>query len=238
MISVEGLTKTYGKGANIFKALDDVSFEIPDGKTVAIVGKSGSGKSTLLQLLGGLDRPTTGAITINGQELTRLKGKALDKFRARQLGFVFQAFFVEANQSCYQNVALPLEINNVSRRARRAQALAALEKVELADKINTAAGKLSGGQKQRLAIARAIVNHPGLILADEPTGNLDSVTGDRVVDLLFSLHRDEGSVLVIVTHDPDLAARCDIRINIKDGKIDSLQGADQTAQVPTKTVQL
>lgn len=224
MIQVEHLTKTYGKGQNVFAALDDVSFTIPDGKTAAIVGKSGSGKSTLLQLLGGLDRPTSGTISVNGEEITRLKGKALDRFRAQKLGFVFQAFFVEATQSCYQNVALPLEISNLSRSQRREKILAALEKVDLAEKINVQASKLSGGQKQRLAIARAIVTGPSLILADEPTGNLDSATGDRVVDLLFDLHREQGSTLVIVTHDTDLAARCDVQINIKDGKIASISG--------------
>jgi putative ABC transport system ATP-binding protein len=221
MIRVRDLTKTYGKKSTLFTALDDVSFEIPDGKTAAIIGKSGSGKSTLLHLLGGLDRATSGSIEIGDQDLTKLKGKGMDKFRARQLGFVFQSFFVEAGQTCYQNVALPLEISEVSLLTRRKLVKAALAQVDLSDKINVKAGNLSGGQKQRLAIARAIVNKPSLLLADEPTGNLDSVTGDLIIKLLFDLQKKQGSALIIVTHDADLAARCDMQISIKDGRIET-----------------
>ncbi len=222
MIRLRDVRKTYGKTDNVFTALDGVSFEIPDGQTVAIVGKSGSGKSTLMHILGGLDHPTSGEVNVNGKELTLLKGKAMDKFRAADLGFVFQSFFVEANETCYQNVALPLEINEVPGNQRRVMVQQALGQVELVDKINQKAGKLSGGQKQRLAIARAIVNQPKLILADEPTGNLDSATGDNIINLLFRLHKDLGSDLIIVTHDAELAARCDIRISMKDGKIASI----------------
>ncbi len=225
MIEVTNLTKTYGKGHNLFVALSDVSFTIPDGKTAAIIGKSGSGKSTLLHLLGGLDHATNGHIVINGQDLTTMKRKAMDHFRAEQLGFVFQSFFVEANQTCYQNVALPLEITQVPLRSRRALVEAALEKVDLTDKITAKAGSLSGGQKQRLALARAIVNKPSLILADEPTGNLDSITGERIVDLLFEQQRQQDSALIIVTHDADLAARCDMQIRIRDGKIEEVIGS-------------
>lgn len=219
MIEVSQLSKIFGKGDSAFTALSDVSFKIPDGKTAAIVGKSGSGKSTLLHLLGGLERVTSGKIIINQQELTSMKGKSMDRFRAQELGFVFQSFFVEANQSCYQNVALPLEISEVSLGERRAKVEAALAAVELSDKLKVKAANLSGGQKQRLAIARAIVNQPSLILADEPTGNLDSATGEKIMDLLFDLHKKQGSDLVIVTHDHDLAARCDLQIHIKDGKV-------------------
>ena len=219
MIEVQQLSKTFGKGDSAFTALDNVSFTIPDGKTAAIVGKSGSGKSTLLHMLGGLERPTSGSIVINGHDLTTFKSKAMDKFRATELGFVFQSFFVEANQSCYQNIDLPLEISEIPLRARRARVEAALEAVELSDKLKVKAANLSGGQKQRLAIARAIVNKPSLILADEPTGNLDSVTGDKIMDLLFNLHAQQGSDLIIVTHDHDLAARCDMQIYIHDGQV-------------------
>ncbi len=219
MIEVVHVTKTYGKGQNLFTALDDVSFTIPEGKTAAIMGKSGSGKSTLLHLLGGLDHATSGNIIVNGQDLTKLKRKAMDRFRAQELGFVFQSFFVEAVQTCYQNVALPLEINEVPYKQRRPLVRRALKEVDLEEKINVKAGNLSGGQKQRLALARAIVNKPGLLLADEPTGNLDSATGELIIQLLFKLQRQQGSALIIVTHDADLAARCDMQINIKDGRI-------------------
>lgn len=219
MITVRDVSKVYGKKESVFKALENVSFDIPDGKTVAIIGKSGSGKSTLMHILGGLDTASSGSVLVNGQQLDQLKAKAMDRFRAKDLGFVFQSFFVEANQTCFQNVSLPLEINDVPLRSRRGLVQKALEQVELSDKIDQNAGNLSGGQKQRLAIARAIVNRPKLILADEPTGNLDSATGDIVVSLLFRLHRELGTGLVIVTHDEELAAQCDISIVMKDGKV-------------------
>ena len=213
----------YGKKDNAFSALKSVSFKVPDKASLAIIGKSGSGKSTLMHIIGGLDHPTEGEVIVNGQSLEKLKRKAMDKFRANDLGFVFQSFFVEGNQTTYQNVALPLEIAEVSVRKRKQIVREALEQVELSDKINSKAKNLSGGQKQRLAIARAIVNTPKLIMADEPTGNLDSATGDKIVDLLFDLQKKTGSMLVMVTHDSDLAARCDIQISLKDGEIVSVK---------------
>lgn len=219
MIEVEGLTKVYGKKQNVFTALDDVSLNIPNGSTVAIIGKSGSGKSTLMHIMSGLDHPTSGTVKIDGQNIHKFKKKALDNFRATQMSFIFQAFFVEANQTCYQNVALPLEIAGVSPRNRKRLVQEALAEVELADKINAKARNLSGGQKQRLAIARAIVNKPKLIFADEPTGNLDSTTGDKIINMLFDLNKTLGSTLVIVTHDSDLAERCQVQVSIKDGRI-------------------
>jgi putative ABC transport system ATP-binding protein len=225
MIEVQGVSKIYGKKQSSFAALKDVTFTIPDGKTAAIVGKSGSGKSTMMHLLGGLDHVTKGEIIIEQKNLAKLKRKAMDRFRAQDLGFVFQSFFVEGNATCYQNVVLPLEINNVSGGTRKERVEAALEQVELLDKINVKAKNLSGGQKQRLAIARAIVNRPKLILADEPTGNLDSATGEKVIQLLFRLHRELGSTLIIVTHDADLARRCDMQISMKDGSIMNISDA-------------
>lgn len=224
MIVVEGVGKVYGKKENRFTALKDVSFEIPTGSTVAIVGKSGSGKSTLMHIMSGLDHPTSGKITINKRNLHAMKPKEMDAFRAQEMSFIFQAFFVEANQTAYQNVMLPLEIAEVKRRDRRAMVKRALSAVELEDKIDTLAGKLSGGQKQRLAIARAIVNKPSLIFADEPTGNLDSTTGDLIVKQLFSLNKKLGCTLIIVTHDQDLADKCDMQISLRDGKIHSMSG--------------
>lgn len=225
MIELKNITKTYGKKQSQFVALDDVSVTIPKGKTVAIIGKSGSGKSTLMHVMSGLDRASSGAIKINKKSLGSLNSKELDAFRSRTIGFIFQAFFVEANETCYQNVALPLEIAGVPSGKRREMVERALEQVDLTEKLQAKAGSLSGGQKQRLAIARAIVNNPKIIFADEPTGNLDSVTGEKIENLLFSYNKTQGSTLVIVTHDKDLAKRCDIQISIKDGKILSFSEA-------------
>lgn len=222
MIEVKNLTKTYGKKQNVFMALDDVSFTIPDGASVAILGKSGSGKSTLMHAMSGLDRPQHGEIVIDGENILKLKAKAVDKFRATKMSFIFQSFFVQANETCFDNVSLPLEIANVSGSERRKKVIAALEAVELGDKIKSKAKNLSGGQKQRLAVARAIVNSPKVLFADEPTGNLDSATGEVIEDLLFGHTKTHGTTLIIVTHDPDLAGKCDIQIRIKDGKIESI----------------
>lgn len=220
MIEVKNLTKVYGKKKETpFRALDDVSFSIPSGARVAIIGKSGSGKSTLMHIMSGLDHPTTGTVAIDGNVLANMKQKAVDSFRASEMSFIFQAFFVEGNQTAYQNVMLPLEIAKVGRRRRKALVTEALEAVELSDKTNSRANNLSGGQKQRLAIARAIANKPKLIFADEPTGNLDSTTGEKIIDLLFDLNKTMGSTLIIVTHDHELAAKCQIQIQLKDGKI-------------------
>lgn len=219
MIELSAVRKVYGKKDTEFIAVNNVSFTIPSGATVAIVGKSGSGKSTLMHIMSGLDRPTSGVVKINGVSLADMKRKQMDSFRATQMGFVFQSFFVEANQSCYQNVVLPLEIKETSFRTRRSRVLRALEQVELSDKVNARARDLSGGQKQRLAIARAIVNRPKIIFADEPTGNLDSTTSANIERLLFGIHNELGSTLVIVTHDRELADRCDMQIHMKDGEV-------------------
>lgn len=224
MIEVKHVTKTYGKKNSAFKALEDVNFSIPDGASVAIVGKSGSGKSTLMHAMSGLDRPEMGEVVIDGVDILQLKHKAVDKFRSQKIGFIFQSFFVQANETCYDNVALPLEINNMGARARKARIEEALATVELTDKTKQKARNLSGGQKQRLAIARAIVNKPSIIFADEPTGNLDSATGEKIEELLFSLNKQGGSTLIVVTHDSDLAQKCDIQIYIKDGKIERMEG--------------
>ena len=219
MIEVRDVRKVYGKKDSTFEALSGIDLTIPDGATVAIIGKSGSGKSTLMHIMGGLDHPTEGEVVVNGQSIGAMKRKQIDHFRAHELGFVFQAFFVEGNQTCYQNVSLPLEINEVKLKARKPLIERALERVELLDKKYAKARNLSGGQKQRLAIARAIVANPKLILADEPTGNLDSTTGEKIIELLFSLNKESGSTLIIVTHDHELASRCDMQIVIKDGRV-------------------
>lgn len=222
MIEIKNVTKTYGKKQSAFRALDDVSFEIPDGASVAIVGKSGSGKSTLMHAMSGLDRPETGEVIVDGVDILKLRQKKVDRFRSEKIGFIFQAFFVQANETAYENVALPLEIGSHSASARRAKVKEALRVVELSDKEKQKARNLSGGQKQRLAIARAIVNEPRIIFADEPTGNLDTQTGAAIEKLLFGLNKEKGSTLVVVTHDEELAAKCDMKIYIKDGKIDRI----------------
>ena len=223
MIEINNVTKTYGKKQNAFVALEDINLTIPDGTSVAILGKSGSGKSTLMHAMSGLDRPEKGQVIIDGEDILTLSQKKVDQFRAEKIGFIFQSFFVQANESVYDNVSLPLEIAQVPRSQRTGRIKAALESVDLLDKIKNKASNLSGGQKQRLAIARAIVNNPSIIFADEPTGNLDSATGEKVEQLLFSYNRKKGSTLIIVTHDPDLAAKCDMIINIKDGRIESIK---------------
>ncbi len=223
MIEVKNITKTYGKKDNAFKALDDVSFEIKDGESVAIVGKSGSGKSTLMHAISGLDRPEEGQVIIDGTDILKMKPKEIDYFRANKMGFIFQSFFVQGKESCALNVSLPLEIANVPVKKRSEMIEKALEDVELLDKIKNKAANLSGGQKQRLAVARAIVNQPKIIFADEPTGNLDSVTGKKVEDLLFGYNKENGVTLIVVTHDDELAAKCDKQIHIKDGKIAKIE---------------
>lgn len=230
MIEVRQLTKTYGKKHNVFTALDDITFTIPDGASVAIIGKSGSGKSTLMHAMSGLDRPEIGEVWIDGQDILKLKTKDIDKFRAHQMSFIFQSFFVQANESCYDNVSLPLEIADVPSHLRRKKIEAALHAVQLLDKKKSRARDLSGGQKQRLAIARAIVNNPMVLFADEPTGNLDSTTGDVIAKLLFAYNRIRGSTLIIVTHDIELADKCDIQIRIKDGKIEAINGTSEGRQ--------
>lgn len=235
MIEIRDITKTYGKGESLFTALYNVSASIPEGATAAIIGKSGSGKSTMMHVMSGLDHPTSGEIAINGKVLQSMKPKQMDAFRATEMSFIFQAFFVEANQTCLQNVMLPLEIAKVARRSRRKRAEEALAAVDLSDKVNVLAGNLSGGQKQRLAIARAIVNKPKLIFADEPTGNLDSTTGELIIKLLFDLNKKLGCTLVIVTHDEELADRCEMKIYMKDGEISSIKSSKPAAKRAANT---
>ena len=219
MIELKNVTKIYGKKKNQFVALNDVSLRIPTGVSVAILGKSGSGKSTLMHAISGLDRPQQGEVIIDGQDILKLKQKQVDEFRARKIGFIFQSFFVQGNESVADNVSLPLEIVKMPRGLRESKINEALKAVDLYEKRENRAKDLSGGQKQRLAIARAIVGSPQIIFADEPTGNLDSETGAKVEELLFNYNKQEGATLIIVTHDVDLAKKCDYQILIKDGKI-------------------
>ena len=219
VIEVKNLTKTYGKKSAAFTALKNINLSIKKGESVAIVGKSGSGKSTLMHLLALLDKPTKGHVLINGKDSNKLNANELNKLRNKSFGFVFQQFFMNSGDTVLENVLLPLTIAGISRFRRKKLALAALKTVDLENKSNNKSTNLSGGQKQRVCIARAIVNNPDIIFADEPTGNLDSATGDKITDLLFELNQKKGVTLIIVTHDEDLAKLCSRIVRIADGKI-------------------
>ena len=223
MIEVNNLTKIYGKKDTAFNALKGITLKIEDKSTVSIIGKSGSGKSTLMHIMSGLDEPSSGTVLIDGVDIFKMKEKKIDAFRASEMSFVFQSFFVEGNATCYQNVLLPLEIAKVGITKRKKMVMEALKAVDLEDKVSAKASTLSGGQKQRLAVARAIVNKPAIIFADEPTGNLDSTNGDKIMDLLFGLNKSLGCTLIIVTHDPDIAKQTSMRVSIKDGKIENIE---------------
>jgi putative ABC transport system ATP-binding protein len=219
LLSTRDLRKSYGKRSAAFEALKGLNLEIYEGESVAIIGKSGSGKSTLMHLLALLDKPTEGTIKLEGKNTSQLNARKLNVIRNKEFGFVFQSFFMNSNDTVLNNVILPLKIAGVGFRERRRRAMDALRVVGLAEKAKNKANDLSGGQKQRVCIARAIVNDPKVIFADEPTGNLDSATGDRVIKLLFGLNKRKGITLIIVTHDQDLANMCDRQIRIADGEV-------------------
>jgi putative ABC transport system ATP-binding protein len=213
------VVRQYGVGDAAVRALDDVSLEIAQGEIVALVGSSGSGKSTTLNLLGCLDTPTSGSVEILGQSLTGLKPDKLAAVRRDYIGFVFQSFSLLPRVTALENVALPLAYRGVGAAERRERAMAALASVGLEQRYGHTPAQLSGGQQQRVAIARALVTQPPVILADEPTGNLDSVRSQEIVDLLFGLAKEAGRTLVMVTHDPAIAARAPRRIRFADGRI-------------------
>lgn len=219
VLETENLVKVYGKGASRFDALKGLTFEIHEGESVAIVGKSGSGKSTLMHLLALLDEPTSGVVALGGEPVTALKPKKVSQLRNDTFGFVFQQFFLNPNQTVLENITLPLKIAGMGKSQRNRRGMEVLEQLDMADKAKNKATNLSGGQKQRACIARALVNKPTVLFADEPTGNLDTVTSEIVEDILFGLHRDHGITLVVVTHDEDLAAKCQRRLMMQDGEI-------------------
>ena len=219
VLEARNLTRVYGKGESTFNALKGIDLKIREGESVAIIGKSGSGKSTLMHLLALLDQPTSGELFLMGQNVKGKKASELNHLRNETFGFVFQQFFMNAKDTVHENVMLPLKINGMRRSQRKKLVDEALQAVELSEKSKNKATDLSGGQKQLVGIARAIVNKPKIIFADEPTGNLDSATGQKVEDLLFGLNKKENITLVIVTHDPELADRCDRQIHIKDGLV-------------------
>lgn len=219
MITAEKLYKTYGKKETAYEALRGVNLAIQDGESVAIVGKSGSGKSTLMHLLAGLDHPTKGKIAWEEHSLAGMSENRLAGLRNEHVGFVFQQFFLQPTLTVLENATLPLKIAGLSPTKRKQRGLEVLKAVGLLDKANNRATDLSGGQRQRVAIARALINEPSVIFADEPTGNLDTETGKQVEDILFQLHKERNITLVIVTHDAELARRCDRTIHIQDGKV-------------------
>ena len=219
MIEIAGLTKTLTAGARPVEILHGIDLHVAAGEFVAIMGPSGSGKSTLLGLIAGLDRPTRGSVKLAGQEIVGLGEDALARLRGRTLGFVFQSFQLIPTLTAEENVAVPLEL--LGRRDARARAKALLATVGLGDRGHHLPGQLSGGEQQRVALARAFVAEPPILLADEPTGNLDSATGERVLALLADLRARAGTTMVLVTHDPGLAARADRVVTLRDGRIDS-----------------
>ena len=219
VIEAKNIKKSYGKNETKFDALKGVDLKVEKGESVAIIGKSGSGKSTFMHILALLDQPTSGDIYLNGKNVTSIRKKVLNKTRNEEFGFVFQQFFMNAKDTVLNNVLLPLKIGGISGSKRKKMALDALKAVGLEDKVQNKANNLSGGQKQRVCIARALVNNPQIIFADEPTGNLDSATGKKIEELLFDLIKNKGITLIIVTHDPDLAARCDRQVHVRDGLI-------------------
>jgi len=226
LIETRELWKTYQMGTEAVHALSGVSITIERGEYVAIMGPSGSGKSTLMNLIGCLDTPTKGTYLLNGKQASEMNDDELARIRNEEIGFVFQTFNLLPRASALHNVELPLIYAGVPSKVRRERANKALDKVELADRKNHRPNELSGGQRQRVAIARALVNNPSILLADEPTGNLDSKTGVEIMGLFARLH-ETGNTIILVTHEPDVAAHAHRVIHIRDGKVEKDVGREQ-----------
>jgi putative ABC transport system ATP-binding protein len=218
LIKVKNVKKIYGKGESEVRAVNDIDLEVNKGEFVALLGASGSGKSTLLHILGAMDKPTSGDVIFNDKSIVKMNERKLYKFRLRSIGFIFQTFNLIPSLTALENVMLPMRLNKVSRSTAKKRALELLEMVDLKDRANHIPAKLSGGQKQRVAIARALANNPSLILADEPTGNLDSKNSDKIMKILHALN-DKGYTILMVTHNLDLAKEVTKVISMKDGKI-------------------
>ena len=219
VIEAEHLTKTYLLGKIEVHALYDVSIRIRRGEILAIMGPSGSGKSTLMNILGCLDRPTSGEYRLDGESVSELDDDGLSEIRNRKVGFIFQSFNLLPRASALENVELPLRYSG-NRGDMKDRALSAIQAVGLADRVKHHPNELSGGQQQRVAIARALVNDPAIIMADEPTGNLDSKSGAEIIELLQSLNRDRGATVIVVTHDPGIAAHTHRTIHLRDGRVE------------------
>jgi len=221
IIETEDLTKTYKIGPNRIHALSKLSLRIPRGTFLAIEGSSGSGKSTLLNMLGCIDRPTNGMVVFDGEDVSKKSDSQLTRLRLLNIGFVFQQFYLIPTLKAVENITLPMKEAGMSRSKRRERALGLLEMMGLRERANHHPNQLSGGEQQRVAIARALANDPKVILADEPTGELDSGTGGKIAELLSMLNRESGITVVVVTHDRAMASRASKRISLKDGKLDS-----------------
>jgi putative ABC transport system ATP-binding protein len=220
MLEVKNLSKTFGSGDTEVKAVNGVTFTVPDGQFAAVIGRSGSGKSTLLSLVGALDKVTEGTISVNGEEITKESDRRLIQYRRNNIGFVFQSYNLIPNLDAIENVMLPMEFAGVGKTERKERAIALLEQVGLSgNKQTRRPGKLSGGEQQRVAIARALANRPGLILADEPTGNLDSKTGKVIISLLHRLARSENTTILAVTHDVGISSSTDLTFELEDGQL-------------------
>lgn len=220
MLEVKNLVKTFKSGDNEVTAVKDVSFKVKDGEFASIIGKSGSGKSTLLSLLGALDNPTSGKIVVGGKDITKLRDRDLTAYRRKKIGFVFQNYNLIPNLTALENVMLPMEFNKVPKKQRKERAMKLLEQVDiLGDKQDRKPARLSGGEQQRVSIARALASNPSLILADEPTGNLDSATGTMIFNLLHKLSRTENTTVVVVTHDLEIAGKTDETYHLSDGEL-------------------
>jgi putative ABC transport system ATP-binding protein len=221
MLEVKDLTKSFKTDSGTVPAVNNVSFTVPDGQFASVIGKSGSGKSTLLSLLGALDKPTKGSIHVGGKDIAKLHDRELIAYRCKKIGFIFQGYNLVPNLTAIENVILPLEFAGLPKTKRLARAKELLSKVGLEeDQQNRKPSKLSGGQQQRVAIARALANKPQLILADEPTGNLDSATGKMIFDLLHDLAKSQNTTIVVVTHDLDIAGKTDVTFRLTDGKLE------------------
>jgi putative ABC transport system ATP-binding protein len=230
LIHASKLTRRYNVGKTVVAALSDVELVVPPGEFTALVGPSGSGKSTLLNLIGGLDRPTGGEVRVDGLSLGAASEQELVRYRRERVGFIFQSFNLLPTLSAQENVEAPMMLAEIPQRARRERAAALLDSVGLAPRMLHKPNELSGGEKQRVAIARALANRPLLLLADEPTGNLDSKTGGAVLDLLCGLLQAQGLTMIMVTHDPEIAARANRIIHLRDGSIQHVETASRAGK--------
>jgi len=219
VIKTERLSRTYRIGRREIRAVRDISMEIPAGLFLGIEGSSGSGKSTLLNLIGCIDRPTSGKVIFDGEDVSRKSDSALGRLRLENIGFVFQQFYLIPTLRAVENIILPMKEKGMGRSERKERAMELLRMVDLGGRALHYPNQLSGGEQQRVAIARALANEPKVILADEPTGELDSKTSERIADLLTALNRDRGITIIVVTHDKDVASRASKRIRLKDGRL-------------------
>jgi putative ABC transport system ATP-binding protein len=235
LMSIKGVTKDYKLGKTVVRALRGLDMEIVKGEVVAIMGPSGSGKSTLMHILGALDIPTTGTAMIDGSDLKDMKERQLVTFRGKKVGFVFQTFNLVQTLSALQNVELPMIFQGIGKSERIRKAKDLLTRVGLAERIRHKPNELSGGERQRVSVARSLANDPEIILADEPTGNLDTVTGQSILDLLKDLSTKDGKTVIIVTHDPEAAAIADRIIQLRDGSVASVgrHGAEESNRDPS-----